>query len=61
MLPPRFELGSRADPALARYKRAALPVKLREQIIFHLPSDIFHLSSDEPRFLNDKWKRSDGK
>ena len=32
MLPPRFELGSRADPALAGYKPAALPVKLRERI-----------------------------
>ena len=32
MLPPRFELGSRADPALAGYKPAALPVKLREQV-----------------------------
>src|SRR5215813_15273275 len=32
MLPPRFELGSRADPALAGYKPAAFPVKLRERI-----------------------------
>jgi hypothetical protein len=33
MLPPRFELGSRADQALAGYKPAAFPVKLRERII----------------------------
>jgi hypothetical protein len=32
MLPPRFELGSRADQALAGYKPAAFPVKLRERI-----------------------------
>ncbi len=31
MLPPRFELRSRADPALAGYKPAALPVELQEQ------------------------------
>src|SRR5262245_5064981 len=31
MLLPRFELGSRADPALAGYKPAALPVELQEQ------------------------------
>src|SRR5262245_19301391 len=33
MLPPRFELGSRADLALAGYKPAALPLKLQERII----------------------------
>ena len=31
MLPPRLELGSRADPALTGYKPAALPIELREQ------------------------------
>jgi hypothetical protein len=31
MLPPRFELGSRANPALTGYKPAALPIELREQ------------------------------
>lgn len=30
MLPPRFELGSRAGPALAGYKPAALPIELQE-------------------------------
>jgi hypothetical protein len=56
MLPPRFELGSRADPALARYKRAALPLKLREQIIFHLTFNIGHWSLVEApsSMTNDK-------
>ena len=31
MLPPRFELGSRANPALTGYKPAALPIELRER------------------------------
>jgi hypothetical protein len=54
MLPPRFELGSRADLALARYKRAALPVKLREQIIFHFSFFLFHFSLIERPLFNDK-------
>lgn len=32
MLPPGFEPGSRTDPVLTRYKRAALPVELQEPI-----------------------------
>jgi hypothetical protein len=31
MLPPRFELGSRANPALTEYRPAALPIELRGQ------------------------------
>lgn len=32
MLPPGFEPGSRTNPVLTRYKRAALPVELQEPI-----------------------------
>ena len=45
MLPPRFELGSRADQALAGYKPAAFPVKLQERIGAARLSERFFIKS----------------